>query len=292
MRLVYVLIATLLLLVSLPAPTAPKDVVLVVNVSGLTLEEAGDEPWLATPCLNPEHCYFRPLGEAASNETYPALPGGAVDKSVAYRFRLCFLLEEEAIGWRPWENHYAPDAAGAFARVADAKAAGCIFEQDLCRERARELIAVLLAAAPDCRVALCCVGGAFDTRFCVNFTRDEDKLLSALYAAPGSGVGDISSALEKAGEYIGRRNADERRARKAAVVVISVAEEDEGLFEKRTKEEALRLSLGTTLLWASPLEADGETIFTLLGFVRKAQALPPRPTFPCTEAGGSEVRER
>lgn len=293
MRYVYLLAAFLCLIQRLPEPSAtPGDIVIVVNVSGLTLEEAGDEPWLASPCLNPEHCYFRPLGEAASNETYPALPGGAVDMSVPYRFRSCFLLEEGALGWRPWENHYAPDASGAFARVADAEAAGCVFEEDLCRARAKELIGALLAADPDCRVALCCVGGAFDTRFCVNFTRDGDKLLAALYAAPGSGIGDISSALGKAGEYIERRNADERRARRAAVIVISVLREDEGLFAEQTKKEALRLSLGATLLWASPLDADAEGIFTLLGFEREAPEPLPRPTARREGAAGLEALAR
>ena len=292
MRYIYLLAAFLCLIQRLPAPSAtPGDIVIVVNVSGLTPRGGGDEPLAPSPCLNPSTATSGRRG-GRLNETYPALPGGAVDMSVPYRFRSCFLLEEGALGWRPWENHYAPDASGAFARVADAEAAGCVFEEDLCRARAKELIGALLAADPDCRVALCCVGGAFDTRFCVNFTRDGDKLLAALSAAPGSGIGDISSALGKAGEYIERRNADERRARRAAVIVISVLREDEGLFAEQTKKEALRLSLGATLLWASPLDADAEGIFTLLGFEREAPEPLPRPTARREGAAGLEALAR
>ncbi|HWQ58496.1 MAG TPA: hypothetical protein VN540_05705 [Clostridia bacterium] len=285
MRIVAMLIATLILLQG-PLAAAPhaKDIVLVVNVSGLTLEEAGDEPWLASPCLNPEHCYFKPRAEASSGETYPASPGGEVDLSAPYRFRACFLLEEEALGWRPWENHYALTASGAYARVADPETAGCYCERDLCRALARELIEALLASDSGCRIALCCVGGPFDTRFCVNFTRDEEKLLAALYAAPGSGIGDASAALAKAGEYIERRNADQRRTRPAAVVALSVAREDEGVFGERTQKEAQRLMEGAALVWASPLETDGEELIALLGFAAEA-AHPPLPIFP--RAGGT-----
>lgn len=281
MRLLYALLASTLTLGQLlcAQPSRAKDIVLVVDVSGMKPMEAGDEPWLMSPCLNPAHRYYKPFEAASSGATYPANRGDAVNASVEYRFGTCFLLEEGAVGWRPWENHYAYDASGALARIEDPEGAGCVYASDLARALARQLIERLLAEDPLCRVALCCVGGPFDTRFCVNFTRDEEKLLSALYAAPPSGIGDPSAALDKAGEYIARRRADERRARRAAVVVLSVDTLEEGMFAERAKEEALRLKESAALVWSSPLEADAEEILRLLGLAaRVREAAPARPS--------------
>ncbi len=266
MRMMHLFLCALFLL-RLPTPVAPpQDIVIVVDTSGMTLEEAGDEPWLSVPCLNPAHHYYKPQVQADSGATYPQSPSGEVDTSVEYRFRSCFLLEEEALGWRAWENHFAYDESGALVRITDPEASGCVYAPEMNRALARALIEALLKANPNCRIALCCVGGPFDTRFCVNFTREGEKLLSALYAASPSGIGDRSSALAKAGEYMERRRADERRARPVTVVVLSVEGEDEGLYAARAKEEALRLKMDATLLWFSPLETDAGDILTLLGY--------------------------
>lgn len=254
----------------------PRDIIVIVDTSGMTPEEAGDEPWLASPCLNPCHHYYRPLFTENTDATYPASIGTQADTSVDYRFTSCFLLEKEAVGWRPWENHYRYDETGAPVRIAQTGQEGdCVYADDLCRTLAVGLIAELLADNPDCRVALCCVGGPFDTRFCVNFTRDEEKLVNALYAAPPSGIGDISTALVKAEEYLQRRNADERRARSAAVIVLCVDEIGDGLYVKRAQKEALRLMENAALIWASPLDVQAEDILRLLGTDRRTTAASP-----------------
>jgi hypothetical protein len=280
MHTIYALMAACMLLGLSPAPSdQARDIVIVVDVSAMTSDQAGDEPWLASPCLNPAHHYYKPRNEAESDSTYPASSGEDVDASVEYPFRSCFLLEEEAVGWRPWENHFAYDDSGALVRITDPESAGCVYASDLCRALAAEMIGQILGDHPECRVALCCVGGPFDTRFCVNFTRDEEKLVNALYAAPPSGIGDPSTALNKAGEYLQRRNADERRARAAAVVVISVGGEGDGLYAERTKKEALRLIESAALIWVSPLEAQGKDILSILGFEGDTPVLRPRPIF-------------
>ncbi len=285
MRIFCMLLAALLLQGGLLAPEKAADVVVVVDVSGMTLEEAGSEPWLASPCLNPAHVYLRLAGIASSGESYPA-GAGVSDVQRKYHFRTCFLLEEEALGWRPWECHYEIDSSGAPVKITDAQAAGCIFASQEARVSAANLIAALLEENAARRVALCCVGGPYDERFCVNFTRDEEKLLTVLWAAPASGIGDVSSALHKAGEYLERRGAHERRARAATVIVLCAQGVEEGPFAARAKEEALRLSKAATLLWVSPLEI--EQVRKFLGFPAREAPAPPQPSGP--RAAGREPK--
>ena len=266
MRTIYVLLAACMLLGLSPGPSGQaRDIVIIVDVSAMRPEQAGEEPWLASPCVNPAHHYYKPCADANSDLSYPASPAEEVDASVEYRFCSCFLLEEDAVGWQPWKNHFAYNEAGAIVRITDPQSAGCVYASDLCRALAADLIEKILASHPECRIALCCVGGPFDTRYCVNFTRDEEKLVNALYAASPSGIGDPSTALCKADEYLQRRNADERRTRAATVVVLSIEREGDGLYAERAKEETLRLLESAALVWVSPLEADAWAMLSILG---------------------------
>lgn len=293
MRMICLVFTALFLLQSQPSRQA-QDVVLVVDVSGMTQEEAGAEPWLAAPCLNPAHHYYFPAGAATSEETYPAR-SGAPDTAREYRFQTCFLLEAAAVGWRPWENHYRLDETGKPVTITNPDEEGCIFLASVARARAEELIHALLAEAPARRVALCCVGAPGDERFCVNFTRDAEKLVTALYAAPASGLGDVSSALNKAGEYLARRRADDRRARAALVIVLADEMGVENPLAPRAYEEARRLEESAALLWVSPFEADLSEIMEQAAALPAPGArgeAPPSTIYPDEGSRGLSARAR
>ncbi len=287
MRMICLIFTALFVLQSQPSRQA-QDVVLVVDVSGMTQEQAGGEPWLAAPCLNPAHHYYPPAGAATTSETYPSRIG-APNTAREYRFQTCFLLKAEASGWRPWENHYRLDENGKPIKIENPGDEGCIFFASAARARAQELIHALLANAPARRVALCCVGAPGDERFCVNFTRDEEKLVTALYAAPASGLGDVSGALCKAEEYLSRRRADDRRSRAALVIVLADEIGQENPFAPRIEEQARRLTESAALLWVSPLEAG------LSQIMEKAAALPAPgaqvAVRPSTTSAGTGCRE-
>ena len=115
------------------------DVILLMDASAMTvLGGLGEEePWLACPCLNPEHFYLKPAAadaqQLAAGVTFPdaaPLPKGQTARagelcvydemlgawvalSLAQEYRFChsFLSEPEARGWQPWQYHFMRDGS-------------------------------------------------------------------------------------------------------------------------------------------------------------------------------------
>lgn len=250
MRLICCMAALVALLLRAFMPRAlPVDIAVIVDISGLEGEEALDEPWLASPCVNPAHCYLRPLSVRGTGETYPASEDGTGYAQGEYRFCRAFIFEAAARGWRPWEEHFEKLENGAYAHVT--AGVGCVSARGLCIENAAALIAGLVACAPSCRVALCPAGERFDTRFAVNFTRDTEKLTNALYAAEPSAWADMETAKDKAAEYFARRSADSRRTRRTLTVIVT-ADADAAKY------------CGADTLVLNVLEEDAETFLRRL----------------------------
>ena len=141
-----------LLFGSVPAQAAGEGVDVILLLDASSMAELGGaaegEPWLACPCLNPEHFYLKPAavndaalragvtfpaaktlaeGQAAGADevaVYDETTGGWVALSTAreYRFSHSFLSEPEAHGWQPWRYHFTRDAEGTLVRIKEGEA--------------------------------------------------------------------------------------------------------------------------------------------------------------------------
>lgn len=168
------------------------DVILLMDASAMTvLGGLGEEePWLACPCLNPEHFYLKPVAvdaqQTAACVTFPdaaPLPKGqtaragelsvydemlgawvALSPAREYRFCHSFLSEPEARGWQPWQYHFMRDGSGAPVRIAHGAACGCFGREEAAKALARALAEAVLTAGGENRVAFCAFGEAGSSR--------------------------------------------------------------------------------------------------------------------------------
>lgn len=228
------------------------DVILLMDASAMTALSgaAAEEPWLACPCLNPEHFYLKPVAvdaeEAAAGATFPrAAPlaageaAGAGELSVydeavgawvalslerEYRFCHSFLSEPEAHGWQPWRYHFTRDENGAPVRIACSEACSCFGREQAAKALARMLAAAVLAENGENRVAFCAFGEAGSSRWSCPLTGTLADVLACIDASPVQRGGDHAAGLARALRLLNRRPLSERIRRRAAVVVLSGGE--------------------------------------------------------------------
>lgn len=248
------------------AGTGGVDVILLMDASQMTeLRDAdADEPWLACPCLNPEHFYLKPVavdaGEVEMGVTFPraaplaegqeAVPGEipvfdealgawvALSLTQEYRFFHSFLSEEQAHGWQPWRYHFTRDASGASVRIAQGEECGCFGREETAKSLASMLAASVLAADAENRVAFCAFGAAGSSRWSCPLTGSLEEVLACMDASPVQRGGDHAAGLARALRILNRRPLSERLARRAVVIVISGGE----AFPAANTQRALRLA--------------------------------------------------
>lgn len=214
------------------------DVVLIVDWAD-TPPEAEDAPWLAWPCMNPEHRYYKPLEtQGRAGDTFPG--GGEPDTTVRYGLIRRFLLEAGARGWRPWENHYQYKN-GAWYPIADPAAAGCYGREETARSAAEAIMGGLMENSGGVRIGLIAVGPPGDARWDCGLTGEKEPLLFALADMPCQVVRDRSGALIRAAAMLNRRRGEEAE-RPAFAVLLSGGESDRGPYEWRARAAAALLT--------------------------------------------------
>ena len=228
------------------------DVILLMDASAMTvLGGLGEEePWLACPCLNPEHFYLKPVAvdaqQTAACVTFPdaaPLPKGqtaragelsvydemlgawvALSPAREYRFCHSFLSEPEARGWQPWQYHFMRDGSGAPVRIAHGAACGCFGREEAAKALARALAEAVLTAGGDNRVAFGAFGEAGSSRWSCPLTESLADVLACIDASPVQRGGDHAAGLARALRLLNRRTVSQRLGRRAAVVVLSGGE--------------------------------------------------------------------
>ena len=257
-----------LLFGSVPARAAGEGIDVILLLDASSMAELGGaaegEPWLACPCLNPEHFYLRPaaVNDAAlrAGVTFPAAEtladgqtagadevavydetaGGWVALSTAreYRFSHSFLSEQEAHGWQPWCYHFMRDAEGVPVRIKEGEACGCFGRLEAGKALARALAATVLAENAGNRVAFAAFGEAGSSRWSCPLTGALPDVLACIDASPVQRGGDHAAGLARALRLLNRRPLSERLGRRAVVVVISGGE----TFPAGNSARALRLA--------------------------------------------------